>query len=234
MGNQPKILSFIFISLFLVPGLLKSQETENRAEANQQEQLQGITLGINFEGPIGRFFDSNRSAFSAVTHINLSPGWFFRGEAGFENLVFSKENEKERNYSYETNGSFLKAGMLYDFFSVDEKGNNDNIFIGLNYGFALQEHRTGNFTIQNGYWEDFHGSESAYVVNTHWLEVSAGPRTELLKNLYMGWTINLRVKMLQSNPEELQPFSIPGFGSGDNTVNVGFSYVIEYMIPWEK
>lgn len=234
MGNQPKILSFIFISLFLFPGLLKSQEFENPTETNQKGQLQGITLGINLEGPIGRFFDSDRSAFSAVTHINLSPGWFFRGEAGFENLVFSKENEIDRNYSYESNGSFLKAGMLYDFFSVDEKGNNDNIFVGLSYGFALQEHRTGSYTIPNGYWDDFYGSESAYVVNSHWLEVSAGPRTELLKNLYMGWTVNLRVKILQNNPEELQPFSIPGFGSGDNTVNVGFSYVIEYMIPWKK
>ncbi len=124
--------------------------------------------------------------------------------------------------------------MLYDFFSVDEKGNNDNIFIGLNYGFALQEHRAGGYTISNGYWDDFRDSESAYVLNTHWLEVSAGPRTELLNNLYMGWTVNLRVKILQNNPEELQPYSVPGFGSGDNAVNMGFSYVIEYMIPWKK
>jgi hypothetical protein len=234
MGNQLKILSFIFISFLLFPGLLRSQESEREIKSNKAVQVQGITLGINLEGPIGRFFDTDRSAFSAVTHINLSPGWFFRGEAGFENLVFSSENEEERNYSYESNGSFLKAGMLYDFFSVDEKGNNDNILVGLNYGFALQEHRAGDYTIQNGYWEDFHGSESFYVLNTHWLEVSAGPRTELLKNLYMGWTVNLRVKILQNNAEELQPYSVPGFGSGDNTVNVGFSYVIEYMIPWKK
>ncbi len=233
MGNQPKILSFIFISLFLVPCLVKGQDSKKDSESKRDKQVQGITVGINFEGPIGRFFDTDRSAFSAVTHINVSPGLFFRGEAGFENLVFSAENEEDRNYSYESNGSFLKAGMLYDFFSVDEKGNNDNIFVGLNYGFALQEHRAGNYIIPNGYWADYHGSESAYFLNTHWLEVFAGPRTELLKNLYMGWTVNLRVKVLQNNPEVLQPYSIPGFGSGDNTVNVGFSYVIEYMIPWK-
>ncbi len=55
MVNQPKILSFIFISLFLIPGLLKSQESENRTETNQKIQVQGITLGVNLEGPIGRF-----------------------------------------------------------------------------------------------------------------------------------------------------------------------------------
>jgi hypothetical protein len=234
MGNQPKILSFIFISLFLFSGLLKGQNSGKGVKVNLEEQVQGITLGINLEGPVRRFFDSDKSAFSLVTHINLSPGWFFRGEAGFENLVFSDENEQERNYSYESNGSFIKAGVLYDFFSVDEKGNNDNIFVGLNYGFAFQEHRAGSFIIENGYWADFQGSESTYAVNTHWLEVMAGPRTELFNNLYMGWTVNLRVKILQNNSEELSPYSVPGFGNGDNTVNLGFSYVIEYMIPWKK
>lgn len=234
MENQQQILSFIFISLFLFPALVIGQRSEKADDLFEEEQVQGITLGINLEGPIGRIFDADRSAFSAVTHVNLSPGWFFRGEAGFENLVFSDANAAKRNYRYESNGSFLKAGLFYDFFSVDEVGNNDNIFVGLNYGFALQEHRSGNYTIKNDYWGDFHGSESPYLLNTHWIEVAAGPRTELFNNLYMGWTVNLRVKILQDNGRELQPYSIPGFGNGDNTVNVGFSYVIEYMIPWKK
>ncbi|RCW29825.1 DUF6048 family protein [Marinilabilia salmonicolor] len=234
MVNLQQILSFIFISLFLFPGQGRGQNSEKADNLFEEEQVQGITLGVNFEGPIGRFFDTDRSAFSAVTHINLSPGWFFRGEAGFENLVFSAENAEERNFRYESNGSFVKAGLLYDFFSVDEVGNNDNIFVGINYGFAFQEHRSGGYTIENDYWGDFHDSESAYLMNTHWLEVSAGPRTELFKNFYMGWTVNLKVKILQDNARELQPYSVPGFGNGDNTVNVGFSYVLEYMIPWKK
>lgn len=234
MVNQQQILNFIFISFILFPGMALGQSTKKVDGLLEKQQVQGITLGINLEGPIGRIFDADRSAFSAVTHLNLSPGWFFRGEAGFENLVFSEENAEERSYRYESNGSFLKAGLLYDFFSVDEVGNNDNIFVGLNYGFALQEHRSGGYTIKNDYWGDFHGSESAYVMNTHWLELSAGPRTELFKNLYMGWTVNLRVKILQDNARELQPYSVPGFGNGNNTVNVGFSYVIEYMIPWKR
>jgi hypothetical protein len=231
MGKPFKILSFIFISLFLSGSLLDAQKRE---EEKLNKGPLGLTLGVNLEGPIGRFFDSDKSAFSAITHIKFAPDWFFRGEAGFENLTFSSENVQERNYSYESNGSFLKAGILYDFFKVEEKGNNDNIFIGLNYGFALQEHGSNNFIIKNEYWNDYSGSTGKYVISTHWLEVCAGPRTELWKNLYMGWTINLRVKILQGNTDVLDPFSIPGFGNGDNTVNLGFSYVIEYFIPWGK
>lgn len=233
MEKLLKILSCIYISLFFFGQVVQSQTIENPLSAAEKEST-GFTLGVNLEGPIGRIFDSDKVAFSAVTHIKFAQKWFFRGEAGFENLTFSPENQVERSYTYESNGSFLRAGLLYDFFNVDERGNNDNIFIGLNYGFALQEHGSSSYIIENGYWSDYYGSVGKYVLNTHWLEVMAGPRTELLKNLYMGWTINLRVKVLQNNSKVLEPYSVPGFGNGDNTVNVGFSYVIEYFIPWGK
>ncbi|MFO8001818.1 MAG: DUF6048 family protein [Marinilabilia sp.] len=231
MEKVSKILSFIFISLLLPVFSLPAQDELPLPQGDQEGPL-GLSVGLNLEGPIGKIFESDKSAFSAVTHINFAPHWFFRGEAGFENLTFSTENRIDRGYAYESNGSFLKAGVLYDFFDVEEQGNNDNIFIGLHYGFALQEQGSRDFIVENGYWNDFEGSAGKYVLNTHWLEVSAGPRTELVKNFYMGWTINLRVNMYQDNKEVLVPYSIPGFGNGDNKVNVGFSYVLEYFIPW--
>lgn len=231
MGKASKILSYIFINLFCVGTFVTAQESLS-LPAEEKEEPVGFTVGVNFEGPIGKFFESDKSAFSAVTHINLSPNWFFRGEAGFENLSFSSANSKDRNYAYESNGSFLKAGILYDFFDVEEAGNRDNIFVGLHYGFAVQEHGSRRFEIRNGYWEDYRGSVNSYFMNTHWAEISAGPRTELLKNFYMGWTVNLRINLWRDNKEVLVPYSVPGFGSGDNNVNVGFSYVIEYFIPW--
>jgi len=226
-----KILSYISISLFLFALPVTAQE-KMVLPGEKDEEPVGFTVGFNLEGPTRKIFEPDQSAFSAVTHINLSPDWFFRGEAGFENLSFSSANRVDRNYAYESNGSFVKAGILYDFFDVKEAGNRDNIFVGLHYGFAIQEHGSRRFVIQNGYWDDFHGSVSNYVMNTHWAEISAGPRTELLKNFYMGWTINLRMNMWRDNQEVLVPYSVPGFGRGDNNVNVGFSYVIEYFIPW--
>ncbi len=212
---------------------LDAREKQKAIDKNPDEKL-GFTIGLNLGGPIGRIFDPDKSAFSAITHIKFAPNWIFRGEAGLENLSFSAANAIDRNYRYKTTGSFLKAGVLYDFFDVEEPGNNDNILIGLNYGFALQEQRSDHLNIENSYWNDFDGSQGSYILNTHWLEVSFGPRTELLKDFYMSWTLNLRVKMFQDNSEVLQPYSIPGFGKGDNTVNLGFSYVLEYFIPWGR
>lgn len=234
MGKAPITYSFLFINLFLFSTLLNAQEEEQKNLNKDSDNDRGFTIGINFEGPVGRIFDADKSAFSAVTHIKFADDFFFRGEAGFENLTFSSENIEDRNYNYQSNGTFLKAGILYDFFEVEEAGNNDNIFIGLHYGFALQEHGSKRYIIKNGYWNDYTGSQSNYVLNSHWLEITGGPRTEILKNLYMSWTINLRVKLFQDNKNVLQPYSIPGFGSGDNNINAGFSYVIEYYFPWRK
>jgi hypothetical protein len=193
-----------------------------------------ITVGVNLEGPVGHLFDTDKSAFSVISHYKYSSKWFVRAEAGFENLTFSEENQLERNYHYESNGTFFKVGILYDFFDVDEPGNNDNIFVGLSYGFGIQKHGSNHFIIENNYWDDFHGSMSKYTLHNHWIEIMAGPRTELLKNLYMGWTLNLRIKLFENNSRVLEPYSIPGYGNGDNNINPGFSYVIEYFIPWGK
>jgi hypothetical protein len=233
MGRVTKILSFIFISVLLVTASADGQNNGKSAKKATDYDPQGFTLGLNMEGPIARLFDADKSAFSAVTHINMAPQWFFRGEAGFENLKFSPENIEKRNYAYRSNSTFIKAGMLYDFFEVEEKGNNDNIFVGLHYGLAVQEHGTNRYIIENNYWSNYTGSLDKYILNTHWIEISAGPRTELLKNFYMGWTINLRVAVYRTNREVLEPFAVPGFGRGDSNVNFGFSYVLEYLIPWQ-
>jgi hypothetical protein len=231
MEKVQKILSFIFISIWILGGSLAAQK---KVQPTKDAKKTGFALGVNLEGPIQKFFDRDKVAFSVIGHLSLGPQIFFVGEAGFENLTFSDEHALDRHYTYESNGSFIRAGLLYDIFSVEEKGNNDNIFFGLHYGFALQEHASQSYNIENEYWGGTDGSLGKYVLNTHWLEISAGPRSELLKNFYMGWSINLRIKMFQDNQEVLVPYSIPGFGNGDNRVNVGFSYVLEYMIPWNK
>ncbi len=231
MEKVSKISSFIFISIWFFAGSLNAQSL---IDPGVKRQKTGFSLGINLDGPVQRFFDGDKTAFSVVGHLSLSQKYYFMGEAGFENLTFSDKNAEERNYAYESNGSFLRAGLLYDIFSVDEAGNNDNIFLGIHYGFALQEHSSSSFNIQNDYWGGHDGSLGDYVLNTHWVEISAGPRTELFKNFFMGWSINLRIKMFQDNKEVLAPYSIPGFGNGDNQVNLGFSYVLEYMIPWKR
>ena len=148
------------------------------------------------------------------------------GEAGFENTKFSK-----REFDYETNGTFIKAGLDYNLFSVEEADNNDNVLIGLRYGYAWQEHTSDRFTIIDDYWGSYEGSLGTSNVNSHWMEIVFGLRSEVLKNFYMGWTIRLRQLFVADHTGTLEPYTIPGFGKFDNKTNLGFTYTLEYQIP---
>ncbi len=219
------MLRYIFIStLLLVSISVRPQLVQERMETSR-----GFTLGVNLAGPINKLFDTDRTGFSFLTRINLKENLFFIGEAGFENVNFEKTA-----YHYDSNGTFIRLGAELDVLPERKEGSNDNLLIGLQYGFALQEQVASYYFVENGYWDDYSGRMGANTINTHWVELSAGPRAELFKNFYLSWNLHIRVKVANNNTSLLEPYIVPGFGSGDNRLNAGFSYVLEYMIPWNR
>ncbi|SKC23977.1 DUF6048 family protein [Alkalitalea saponilacus] len=221
-----RMFKYISISFFLLIS------TAIAAQINMEEvprDPQGFTLGINLAGPFNRIMDNDRTGISFLTRINVAENLFFRGEAGFENVSFNQDA-----YSYDSNGTFLKAGIELNSLSKREPGTHAHLLFGIAYGMAIQEQSASRFTIENSYWPDFVDRVGSHTVNTHWVELSGGPRVEVFQNLYLGWSIHLRVSVLRDNPEMLKPYYVPGFGNGDNRLNGGFSYTIEYLIPWKK
>ncbi len=225
MAKTLKMLRYLFISFFLFVLL----QVKGQTKSANWEPSQGITVGVNLAGPINKVFNNYRTGLSFLTRISVKEKILFLGEAGYEKVFFEEEK-----YHYSSNGTFLKAGFEYDVLGVKEAGSNDNLLFGLHYGLAIQEHGAPHFMIENGYWNIYTGDIGIYTVNTHWLEISGGPRMELFKNLYLGWTFQIKVSIINDNPDILSPYFIPGFGNGDNRINAGFSYYVEYMIPWKK
>jgi len=200
---------------------------------NKEEWIpaKGFTLGVNLVNPVNSIFDSERIGFSFFSRITYKNDLYFFGEAGFENISFEKET-----YSYNSNGSFFKIGMEKDLLKMKKKevGRNDNLLIGVCYGYAFQEQGAPKFVIANSYWSDYQGKFGNYTVQTHWLDVAFGPRAEMFKNFFMSWCLNIKFTIYQKNPNIISPYVIPGFGNGNNKVNASFSYNIEYLIPWKK
>jgi len=225
------MLRYIFFSMALFcSGMTYGQAKEEfrKATENLPKAPQGITLGVNLAGPFNSLMDGDRSGFSFVSRFNLAEDYFFMGEAGFEQISFEKEA-----YDYESNGTFLKAGIEKDILN-NKRSVVDNLLMGLQYGFALQSQSASRFLVNNGYWDDYEGSIGSETLTSHWFELSAGPRAELFKNFYIGWKIHLRVSLVNTGQDVMKPYIIPGFGNGDNSVNAAFSYTLEYMIPWKK
>jgi hypothetical protein len=126
--------------------------------------------------------------------------------------------------------------MEYDLLKIKKKevGRNDNLLVGAFYGYAVQQHSSPRYLIRNDYWNDFSGNFTKNTVNTHWLEVSLGPRAEMFKNFFLSWSLHILFTVYQNNNGLMDPYLIPGYGNGMNKVNASFSYNIEYLIPWKK
>ncbi len=187
----------------------------------------GTELGIDVSRFLVPVFDDSRFAVEASIRTNFKQRMFLTGALGSEQVSFD-----DKSYTYESTGIYARVGIDYDIFVIEEEGNNDNILFGLRYGYAIQEHEAGSFTVEGDYWGSFNGSVSPYTVSTHWTELVFGLRSEVLNNFYMSWLIRVKAKIATSNKEILQPYVVPGYGSGSNKINLGFSYTLGYQIPW--
>lgn len=243
------MLRYIFISLCLVVFNITvfsqdySQPRSQREQQNMEDEegtplkkkekipypdkKRGTELGIDMSRFLVPLFDDDRIALAATIRTNLGKRTFFAGSLGSERVAFD-----DKSYTYESTGIYATAGIDYDIFVVAEEGNNDNILVGLHYGYAIQEHGASSITIDEGYWGDYLTSISPYTFSTHWVEFVAGLRSEVLNNFYMSWMIHLKGKISSGNSEILQPYTVPGFGTGSNSFNLGFSYVLGYQITW--
>jgi len=217
--------------IYLISILLFAFLAVSAQNKEEWTPAQGFTLGANLATPINSFFNNERKGFSLLSRVTFKENLYIFGEAGFENISFEREK-----YDYNANGSFFKVGMEWDLLKMKKKefGKNDNLLTGIYYGYAFQEQGAPKYLIPNGYWNDYSGKFGNYFVQSHWFEVSLGPRAEIFTNFFLSWSLHIKFTVFRKNPNIIDPYIIPGYGNGNNNVNASFSYNIEYLIPWKK
>jgi len=223
-----RISRYIFISILLLSfQVLNAQDLIIKKEKESSIQS-GLSLGVDIAPLIIIAFQPERKGIGFIGRYVFKRNWFVVGEFGFENINFEKPS-----YDYISNGGYLKIGSDYNFFKTKDPDNNDNITLGIRYGIATQTHQSPRFTIIDDYWGDYVGSFATSNVTSQWLEFVAGIRTEVFKNFFMGWTFRIKTVLGVRKVNDLEPYTIPGYGIGDNKVNIGFTYTLEYQIPFK-
>ncbi len=229
MEKTSKMLKYI-LSISLLIGSISMFGQKVEEQEKQKEPFDpGFAFGLNLGPFITRIYDDERTGFEATARFKYNRKWFAIGELGYENTSFD-----DKSYEYESNGSFLRLGFDYNFFKVEEFGNNDNVILGLRYGIGITEFNSNHYTISEGYWGDYEGSIPSTTSNAHWGEFVFGLRSEVLKNFYMGWSVRMRRLIAVNQDGDFEPYSIPGFGKRDNTTNLSFTYNLEYHLPFKK
>jgi hypothetical protein len=111
----------------------------------------------------------------------------------------------------------------------DRIPSNNMFFAGARIGFSPFSYSYNKVVVQNEYWGTAISQNFDNVTTTKvWFEIVAGMRVEVLKNIYMGWTVRNKKLFGEDMLGELSPWYIPGFGVKGEGSSWGVNYSVGY------
>jgi len=132
---------------------------------------------------------------------------------------------------FTTNAPFGRIGVDFNILKKkkDSKPTNNMFLVGLRVGMSNFKYKITNVTISNDYWGGNEVVDYSNIPATTkvWWEITAGVRVEVIKNIYMGWTVRTKNLLTQDTEGQVAPWYIPGFGISASG-NWGLNYAIGY------
>ncbi len=145
---------------------------------------------------------------------------------------FSKFQYEDYNYKFENSGVFFRAGFDYNLLNpVMAAG---RYFAGgsVKYGFSVYDFNNPSIEYLS-YWGNYETSAPELRKTAHFIEFSPTLTAELFKNVFVGWSVDIRVLLWSGAGEDLRPIDIPGFGNGSKTISLGMNYYLSIRIPYK-
>ena len=222
MQTHKNILKYSFISLFIIFCL------NTQGQPDSLRKTGGLTLGMDVSRFIVQFWHPVKSNFEFSVSSDVYRNIYINGEAGWMKTEFTDEDQ-----NYSSGGFYLRFGGVYNLFKKNPE-ENDLIYLGALFGHSNYWHQADQITISDSYWGTGTGQLSRKTLKGNWLEIKVGIQIELFKNWFLGWAIRPRFYLFGTQDERMPPYIIPGFGKGENTVNLGLSYSVAYRIPYRR
>jgi hypothetical protein len=150
-------------------------------------------------------------------------------EAGYNTI-----SEDRDPFDYSASGTYARAGLDYNILRNKDRSQHHTITFGFRYGMSVFNHRIENIQISSSYWGIYRPGPYENDLTGHWAELVGGMKTEVVPNLYLGWSVRIKFLLNPDMDPLMVPELIPGYGTGGESRLLGFSYSILYMIPLLK
>jgi hypothetical protein len=148
-------------------------------------------------------------------------------EGGWQKVDISTDR-----FRYGSNGVFMQIGADRNILKYTNPRDYDMGFAGLRYGMSFLWHSASDINIPEAYFGDLTGGEiPTERIAAAWLSVGGGLRAEVFHNFFMGWSAFLNFRIARTKDFALEPYHIPGFGSGSRRMGLNINYSIYYRIP---
>lgn len=234
-----KSMSKYFISFLVYLGLfisIHAQEVNTEAsDSIVVQEKYGLRLGADLS-KIGRsFLETDYMGFEINGDYRLLKRLYLAGELGSEKKTTSND------YLVSTaNGTYLKFGVDYNMYE-NWAGMENLIYSGFRFGFSNFNQTLNSFTIydiNSLTWgqNEFIDNEKFSRLTSGWIELLLGFKTEVLTNLFMGFNLQIKGRLFETQPDNFENIFIPGIGRtyDSGKFGVGFGYNISYLIPLYK
>jgi len=191
----------------------------------------GLRVGADVSKFVLPLFYPETRGYEFLADLQILDNIFIAGEFGISNTKLDTDSYK---FHYDLNGSFLKLGLNKNILKHDNVTENDLVFVGFRYSFSGFKHKASNIHIIDEQWDEVIVAETEEIsLRCHYIDLVAGVKTELFKNIYIGWTIRAMIRLTRKFDNIMSPYFIPGFGKGDKKAAFGFNYSIYYRIPYK-
>jgi len=145
------------------------------------------------------------------------------GLAGADKLTSNK-------VGFKTDALFGRIGLDFNLIKPKEssKPTNNLFLLGARLGATKFTYDITNMLITDEYWG---GSKILNYNNQSttriWFEIIAGVRVEIIKNIFMGWTVRNSHLFGQDTEGEVAPWYIPGYGK-----NLSSNWSVNYTLGY--
>ena len=234
--NQQRIYKFFIKICFLI--VFVSAPAQQKNDSIPKDSIvyktnYGLRLGIDISKPIRSLLQDYNSGLEIVGDYRISKKWYAAAELGNEEFT---SNEDFTNST--SKGSYMKIGVNYNSYNNWLDMNNE-IFIGLRYGFASFEETLNSYQVNTGNTilptQSITTPSTQKGLTAHWTEIQLGFRAELYNNLFITFSSSYKIMVSITEPINFKTHYAPGFNRiyASNT-GFGFNYTISYLIPFRK
>nr|WP_315196941.1 DUF6048 family protein [uncultured Flavobacterium sp.] len=194
----------------------------------------GLIVGVDVFKIARSFYDSNYKGIGFVADYRLTKKYYVYGEIGSEDVTV-----EDPLLNTTTKGAYLKVGFDYNAYTnwLDME---NLITLGVRYGFSAFNEHLDDYSIYNPnpYFRQTPSIESGKSydgLTASWLEVAAGINVKVFNNIYVGFALQLKALVTNSEPSGFESLYIPGFNrTYDGNFGAGFNYTVSYFIPIYK
>jgi hypothetical protein len=232
-----KHISGYFFSALLIActALSQAQETpKDSVTKPAKRERYGLRVGVDLFKLSRSVYDDNYKGIEFTGDYRFNRKYWLAAELGNE----QKTTEDDR-LNFATKGSYARVG--FDYNMHENWLNLENmIYVGLRYGFSTFSQELNSYRAYN---PNPYFNESPQVqvgqefsgLSAHWGEVVVGLKTQVVNNLFVGFSFRMNMLFADTRPQGFENLYIPGFNrTYGGSFGVGFNYSVSYFIPLYK